>query len=105
MIFVWRLINVLSHFFDILSSNGWHLRFNQMISKNHPNLFECINTIKREQNLTEAFISQIDGGQSVVRKNKMYEIIDRRIRNLDQRFLDGYINTVEYLKGIAYNLS
>uniref|UniRef100_A0A915JLT7 Uncharacterized protein n=1 Tax=Romanomermis culicivorax TaxID=13658 RepID=A0A915JLT7_ROMCU len=60
-----------------------------MISKNHLNLFKCINNIKGEQNLTEAFVSQIDEGQSVVPKNKEYETIDGRIRNSDQRFLDG----------------
>uniref|UniRef100_A0A915KW69 Uncharacterized protein n=1 Tax=Romanomermis culicivorax TaxID=13658 RepID=A0A915KW69_ROMCU len=65
---------------------GWHLRFNNLLNKHHPNLYELIKALKVEQANTEVQIQQIDARQSTVTRNRIYVTIDNRLQNLENRF-------------------
>jgi len=46
-------------------------------------------------------LHQIAAGQNVIRKNKLYEEIDRRLQSLSNRFNDGQVDLNAFLRGIA----
>ena len=74
------------------SVEGWHRGFEEKMA-NHPNIWTFIECIKKQQKMTEVVLEQ--------KKDKDYEEI---IFNLASQFDNGK-DILEYLKGIAHNLS
>ena len=85
---------------------GWHLRFNNIVRTHHPNIWELLVAISDEQDATDVTLQQIAAGQRVQRRNRTYEQIERRLARLKRRYIRaGDIDIIEYINGVAYNLS
>lgn len=79
---------------------GWHHRFANIIDKQHAEIGTMINSIKKEQNLTEVLIEQLKTGREIAQpKRKKYKTFDTRLKNV----IDDYDrdNIVEYLKNLS----
>ena len=84
---------------------GWHNRFNNLVDKHHPNIYDLISCIRKEQGFTETLMAQINAGQVINKTNKKYNLLNERISKLQQRFDDGEIGVQEFIRGISFSLS
>jgi hypothetical protein len=100
---MWNVFDV-----DIRTNNsceGWHIRFNSMVNKHHPNLWFLLRFMLEEQTSTDMTRNQIAAGQSnTVRVVSKYKKLQQRITTLRTRFNAGTIDTMAFLTGISFNL-
>ena len=84
---------------------GWHRRFSQVVSKHHANIWQLIGAFRDEQSATEVTMAQIAAGQIVQKRNKTYEMIQKRIETLTRHYRRGNIALLEFVKGVSHNLA
>lgn len=83
---------------------GWHNRFNRAVNKHHPNVWHLLQCILDEQSATDVTRSQIAGGHQVVRQDKTFRSIQKRIETIRSRYVSGGITVLEYITAISHNL-
>ena len=82
---------------------GWHSRLKKVVGKPHPNIFELIEVIKKEEVTTRMKMQQFESGaQEPPRRRKVRER-ERRIQLLFQRFNGGTISIDEYLESFKHH--
>ena len=81
---------------------GWHNRLNRSVGKHHPNLFELITNLKKEQYDTELTISRARLGAATTVRRRKYRELETRIVNLTEQHRTGGISTREFLKNIRH---
>lgn len=85
---------------------GWHRRLNAALSsRHHPNVWTCLGLLVDEQASTDVVKQQIAAGQNVHRRNRAYEMIQRRLERLLQRYNTGAITLIEYITGVSHNIA
>jgi hypothetical protein len=87
------------------SVEAWHRSFQRTIDCHHPSLFKLIEQFRREQDHVEIQLERYRNG---VRRNgaaskAKYVQVTRRLTTVAATF--GSIPVVDYLRGIAYNLT
>ena len=65
---------------------SWHHHVNRSVKKTHPNIFELIQFMQKEQALTESAIVHLDGGDEPPRRRQKYVYIDKNIDELRVRY-------------------
>jgi len=80
---------------------GWHHKLNQVVKKAHPNIYDMIRLLKREQSITEVKVSQLDGHWRQPPRKRKYRIIDARMRSLKEQLLGDELSTIEYTDHVA----
>ncbi|XP_025192763.1 uncharacterized protein LOC112592834 [Melanaphis sacchari] len=85
------------------SVEGWNRGFNHLLGSCHPTLWKLIEGFKQEQTNTEMKIEQYIRGQNPIKKKKKYQDTALRILEIQKQYTER--NILNYLKGIAYNLS
>lgn len=73
-----------------------------MLAVTHPTIRRLIDTLKKEQGLTEIKINQLMVGQESPAKKKKYREVATRIENIVTTYND--CDKKEYLIGITHNL-
>jgi hypothetical protein len=92
---------------DIRTNNhheGWNHRFSNAIGKHHPNIWEFLLNVQKEQASTEVQFQQMAAGMNVGRHNAKYLRITKNIRTLRRRYANGQLNTTMFIRGISHNL-
>ncbi len=92
---------------DIRTNNhheGWHKRFSASIGKRHPNIWEFLLVVQKEQASTEVQLQQMAAGMNVGRRNIKYVRVSLNIRSLRRRYVRGQLNTAQFIRGISHNL-
>ena len=84
---------------------GWHRKFNAVISRPHPNIYQLVDVIKGEQALTDLAAVQLDAGSQPPRRRRKYNAIDQRLKLLKEAYVGGEKTIDRYIVGVAYNLS
>jgi hypothetical protein len=84
---------------------GWHARFNSIVSKHHPNLWHLVESLRAEQDATEVTINQVLAGNVVNRRNRRFEQVEARIKRITRRYDSGQSDVMEYIIGISHNLA
>ena len=79
---------------------GWHSKLKKVVGKAHPNVYEIVEILKREQGVTEITITQLASGAIPPRRGKKSTDKDKRIQELNQRFSEKTITLEEYVQGI-----
>ena len=81
---------------------GWHIRFNTLVARSHPNIFDFISRLRSEQARTDALISKLVMGEApkFTRRNVLSK--NQRIKNVVQQF--DRREPLVYLRGIAHNI-
>ena len=80
----------------------WHNAFNSGIGHLHPTFVKLVKYIQREQSLQEAKYAKWEGGSNNA-TSKMTIERDKRIYNIVVDYENR--DTLEYLRGIAYNIN
>ena len=65
---------------------AWHRRLNALVGKKHPNLYEFLNALKREEQYTESQREDHEGGIPGPKRRKKYIQNDERILSIVLRF-------------------
>ena len=68
---------------------GWHSRLKRIIGKPHPNIFEIIDVIKKEQATTEMKLEQFAAGATQPSRKKRHIQRDEKICKLCECFQNG----------------
>ncbi|XP_031327714.1 uncharacterized protein LOC116158974 [Photinus pyralis] len=68
------------------SVEGWHRRFTELISAQHPSIWRFIAAIKEEQHMNEIAISHYIQGRDGPRQKKKYRDLNIRIKNCVARY-------------------
>ena len=84
------------------SVEGWHRSFQSNVGSNHPNFWNFVDFIKREQALQQVHLTQALAGHAPQPGRKTYSDLKARILTILRDY--GNRNTLEYLLGIAHNL-
>uniref|UniRef100_A0A6V7JV94 MULE transposase domain-containing protein n=1 Tax=Bracon brevicornis TaxID=1563983 RepID=A0A6V7JV94_9HYME len=85
------------------SVEGWHGAFNKRAQGHHLPLWKMMDLLKKEQNLTDVKLSQIEAGTISPAKKRKYRQADTRIKNI----VDAYTRkqVISYLRGLANNIN
>ena len=84
---------------------GWHKRLKSLVGKAHPNIYEFVEVIKKEQTATEILIAQLGAGATVPKRSSKTIVTDKKIKELRDRFDQNDISVEEYLHGVSYHIS
>ena len=83
---------------------GWHSRINKKLNHGHPNIFQLIELLQKEQATTEATRIQLSAGGKRKLKKKKYQVIDRRLMRLKQRLVASEMTVMEYADAASHLL-
>ena len=72
------------------------------MGKPHPNIFEIIDVIRKEQTTTEMKLEQYAAGATQPPRKKRYIQRDEKIRKLFECFRNGECSLAEYLASVRY---
>ena len=84
---------------DLRTNNtleGWHRRFNMIIAKHHPNIFEFLDRLKSEQAHTDTSFEQFIGTQAPKSQSRKVKCVNARINRIVQDYENRPI--LEYLR-------
>ena len=82
---------------------GWHNRLNSFLGRRHPNIYQLMEFITKEQAVIDIEILQLQS-DALAPPKKMYIALECRIENLRQKYMSGELDMDEYLLRIANNL-
>lgn len=80
---------------------SWHAAFNKFVGKSHPNIYEIIDCLRKEQAHTEHLIEQIDLGKRVVKPSKFYQRLSLRVARIKERYSNGSLSDAQFTNAIA----
>jgi hypothetical protein len=86
------------------SVEAWHRSFQQTADCHHPSVFKIVDHFRKEQDHVELMIERFRAGfrQPEASKSK-YVRLNRRLMALVPTY--GSVSVLEYLRGLAHNLS
>jgi len=71
---------------------GWHHKINTIADKCHPNIYEVLNIIKREESVKQVKVAQLDGHWRAPPQKRRYVNIDARIRSLKDKLMNNIVS-------------
>ena len=80
---------------------GWHNRLKRVVGKPHPNIYEFIQVIQREQAATEISMLQLDAGARPPRRGIRTIARDRKIKELKDCFAQNNVSLTDYVRGMS----
>jgi hypothetical protein len=100
---MWNVHNV--HHRTNNDLEGWHFRFQNLVSKHHPNIWNLITCLKKEQSSTEVMIHQVTAGQRVHVRPGKYRRIEKNLKKIKNRYRRGQLTACQYITAVSYNLA
>ncbi|XP_067671655.1 uncharacterized protein [Haliotis asinina] len=83
---------------------GWHSRLKRLVGRAHPNIFEIIKFLAKEQTHTEVRLLQFTGGQKRPLKKRKYRDLERRLDVLGHNLGNGLMSTRDYADAASHLL-
>ena len=81
---------------------GWHARLKRVVGKPHPNIFELVEVIKKEEATTRMKMQICEAGAAQAPRRRRVRENDRKLRALFDRFNSGNITLCEYLEALKH---
>ena len=78
---------------------AWNARFNALIGKKHPNLFEFLDSLRKEELYAESRRRGVDLGNEPPKKKRKYLLNDVRISRIVGRYAEYKAEQDEALEG------
>ena len=83
---------------------GWNLKFTKLVGKAHPNIFEFVTGIRKEQAATELKIAQNDVAMPPPAKKRKYQIINQRLAKFKSEYAQGERSLLRFLHAAGHLL-
>lgn len=80
---------------------GWHSKVNGSVIRAHPNVFDSISLIKREQESVELKTMQMANGARPPTKKRKYVTQENRLTRLRERLNASEVNLREYAEAVG----
>ncbi len=80
---------------------GWQSRLKRVVGKLHPNIYEFVEVILKEQTKTEVSLTQLAAGARPPRCTQRAINRDRKIKELKERFEANSITLHEFVRGMS----
>ena len=81
---------------------GWHNKLNRGLGRHHPNIYQLIEYIQKEQQQGQQKVVQARLGVEPPPRRKKYRDLEERIEKIQQQRKDGIINAAEFLRRIRH---
>ena len=81
---------------------GWHSRLKKAVVKPHPNVYELVEVIKREESITTMKVQQLLAGAFLAPRRRHLREKERRLKSLFQRFELGTISIDNFLEAVKH---
>ncbi|KAK4883085.1 hypothetical protein RN001_006404 [Aquatica leii] len=86
-------------------TEGWNNRFSNLVEENHPSVWKIIEKICLEVAADSTKVEQRNlGVQQKKKKRNVFELMQTRLKNLCQQYVDGEKNIEEFLSAISHNI-
>ncbi len=82
---------------------AWHRGISSNMGCEHPTLWKFLNKLKSQQQHRDKVIEGLIAGRAPPQKRRKYADLDQRIITVVRDF--GNRNSLDYLRGIAHNLT
>ena len=82
---------------------GWHSRLKNIVGKAHPNVYELVEVIQKEESVTTMKVQQLVAGASQPPRRRKIKDRERKIQTLFQRLELGNITLGGFLDAIKYH--
>ena len=76
---------------------GWHSKLNRYVKKSHPNIYELLTELKKEQAATELTVHHARLGAAPPGRRPEYIRLDQQVDRLRTKFEAGEYTVEEYL--------
>ena len=76
---------------------GWHSKLNRFVKKSHPNIYELLTELKKEQAATELTVHRARLGAAPPGRRPEYIRLDQQVDRLRTKFEAGEYTEEEYL--------
>ena len=80
---------------------GWHNRLNRLAGRDHPNLFQLITLLQKEEAVTEFKILQLQAGGPEMQKRAKWQRMDKRIKRLQEKFVAGQLSIADFMESVS----
>ena len=84
------------------SVEGWHNKLNRSIGKIHPNVFELLTHLKKEQRETEITARQASLEAAPPVRRRRYRELDEKIERLQKELKEGHLTARDFLRRIRH---
>lgn len=84
---------------------GLHRGMQSMFTCAHPTMWKFFGGLRKEHALHYTTYVQALGGEQPPKQNRRYKDCNNRLQNLIDREGEGEITKIEFLKGVAHNLT
>ena len=74
----------------------------RIVGKPHPNIFELVDVMRREQATTEMKLEQYATGATQLPRKRRYIQRDENIRTLFEHFQNGEASLAEYVASVRH---
>lgn len=85
---------------------SFHSRLNDKTGRSHPNIYQAVGILQKEQSIAEATIQQMQAGMEVSPpKKKKYLNLNNRLNNLKGHLNNGHIDIITYARAVSHLFS
>jgi uncharacterized protein YbgA (DUF1722 family) len=84
---------------------GWHSRFQKIVARHRPNLWQLLEAMLQEQAATEVALQQVAAGRHVHTGNCKYKRVKKQLKRLLSDYRHGRKTLTQYITGVTYNLA
>ncbi|KAK3911699.1 PKS-NRPS hybrid synthetase [Frankliniella fusca] len=89
------------------TTEAWHNRFQKMVGKSHPTVFNLIKEFQKEEGDVRVMMAELDAGKTIrQRRRQEYRRINERLQNLATRY-DRYKEedrVVDFARACGHNI-
>lgn len=80
---------------------GWHNRLNRLAGRNHPNIYQLIELLQKEDSVSEVKILQLQSGGLPVRRRNKWQRMDKRLKRMQAKFTSGQLSIAEFMEAVS----
>ena len=84
---------------------GWHSRHKRVVGNPHPNIYEFVEDIQREQVATDISLLQLNAGAQLPRRSLPAITNNRKIKELKVRFAQSNVSLANYVRGMSAHIN
>ena len=101
---IWNIYDRLDDSRTINALEGWHHKLNLYIGKAHPNLFELIRFLKKEELFQRSELGRLGAGGRPNPRRLTYVRLDQRMQRLKTQYENRQRNIMSYVDAVGHIL-
>ena len=84
---------------------GWHNRFSNVVDCAHPNVYNLLKHIGKEENHWRCEVAKIYARAQERNTRPRWRVVSQRLLTLTERRRDGDIELIDFLRAVAHNFT